>query len=314
MATNKEALVTGSEGFVGGHLWKELEGNGYEVYGTTLFAPESGLPKNVFECNILEKESLHHLVEDLKPEVVFHLAAQAKIGLSFTHPETTFEINTIGTLNLLEVIKSIKDYHPRILIVGTAEEYGPVDPSKLPVTETSELNPQNPYAISKVANWFLARQYAKSFGFDIIYVTPFNHTGPGQGPGFLAPDVANQIVQIERGEREPVVFTGDLSSKRDFTDVRDVVRAYRLLTETADKGERFIISSGHSVVVKHVVDTLLGLAKVKIEHKIDPTKNRPSEITDQYGSHAKLSQVTGWEPQIPLEKTLSDLLDWYRTR
>ncbi|KKQ48306.1 MAG: NAD-dependent epimerase/dehydratase [Candidatus Shapirobacteria bacterium GW2011_GWE1_38_10] len=174
------------------------------------------------------------------------------------------------------------------------------------------MNPQNPYAISKVANWFLARQYTKSFGFDIVYVTPFNHTGPGQGAGFLAPDVANQIVEAENGIRDPVIFTGDLSARRDFSDVRDIVRAYRLLIEKAKAGERFVISSGHSIPVKDVVDTLLSLAKVRIEHRIDPKRNRPLDIADLYGSHDKLTQVTGWEPEIPLEKTLSDLLDWYR--
>jgi len=278
-----EVLITGSEGFVGQHLWKELERSDYTVRGTTLCAPETGLPNGVYECNILEKESLNNLVASLKPDVIFHLAAQAKTGLSFSQPQTTFEINTIGTINLLEAIRSIENYTPKILIVGTAEEYGPVPVTELPITEESNLNPQNPYAISKVANWFLARQYTKSFGFDIVYVTPFNH-----------------------------IFTGDLSARRDFSDVRDIVRAYRLLIEKAKAGERFVISSGHSIPVKDVVDTLLSLAKVRIEHRIDPKRNRPLDIADLYGSHDKLTQVTGWEPEIPLEKTLSDLLDWYR--
>lgn len=309
----KETLITGSEGFVGHHLWRELEENGYDVNGTTLKVPESGLPEHVFQCNILEKETLKNLVAKLKPDVIFHLAAQAKTGLSFKEPQTTFEVNTIGTINLLEAVRAIEGYSPRILIVGTAEEYGPVTQDKLPVKESSDLNPNNPYAISKVANWFLARQYARSFGFDIVYVTPFNHTGPGQGTGFLAPDVASQIVEIERGKHEPVLFTGDLSARRDFTDVRDVVKAYRLLVEKSQKGGRFIVSSGKSVPVQYVVDTLLGLAKVKIEHRVDPKRNRPSDIRELYGTHDKLTEVTGWEPEIPLDKTLSDLLEWYRS-
>jgi len=310
----KTVLITGSEGFAGQHLWRELEAAGYIVSGTTLNIPEGGLPENVYQCNILDKVALNDLITKTRSDCIFHLAAQPKPSLSFEKPQLTFEINTIGTINLLESVRALKEYKPRVILVGTSEEHGVVDHKDLPITEETPLNPINPYAISKVANWYLAKEYVNSFGFDLVYITPFTHTGPGQLTGFLAPDVASQIVEIEKHNQKPYVMTGDLSAKRDITDVRDVVRAYRLLMEKGSAGERYIVSRGKSVPVKNILDTLVGLAKVDIKHVIDPNKNRPSDIKVSFGSHAKLSRLTGWEPEIPLEKTLSDLLDWYRTK
>jgi len=149
---------------------------------------------------------------------------------------------------------------------------------------------------------------------DIVYATPFNHTGPGQLPGFLAPDIASQIVQVEKGDKEPEIITGDLSTKRDLLDVRDVVRAYRLLLEKGIAGERYLISSGKSTQVAKIVETLISLSNTKITHKIDSSKMRPSDIPDQYGDSNKLSELTSWKPEIPLNQTLQDLLDWYRSR
>jgi len=308
----KRVLITGSEGFVGQHLWKELESNGYEVYGTTLRAPETGLPQNVFVCDIESQEQLSLLITKIMPDAIFHLAGQPKPGLSFNIPQKTIAVNTIGTINLLEAVRAIPGYFPRLVVVGTSEEHGVVSSENLPITESTPLNPINPYAISKVANWYLVKEYVRSFNFDIVYATPFTHTGPGQMPGFLSPDIASQIVEIEKGIKEPILLTGDLSSKRDIGDVRDVVRAYRLLLEKGKKGERYIISTGKSLPVRDIVEKLITLSKVKIEHKFDNSRNRPTDIPDLYGSHEKLTQATGWLPEIPLENTLQDLLDWYR--
>lgn len=310
----KKVLITGSEGFVGQHLWKELESNGYEVYGTSLHAPETGLPKNVFVCDIESQGQLSSVITKAMAEVIVHLAGQPKPGLSFNIPQKTFIVNTIGTINLLEAVRGIENYKPKMLVIGTSEEHGIVSPQDLPITENTPLNPINPYAISKVANWFLAKEYVRSFNFDVVYATPFTHTGPGQNPGFLAPDIASQIVEIEKGNKEPVIMTGDLSSKRDLSDVRDVVRAYRLLLEKGVAGERYIISSGESHPVQEVVDKLISLSTKKIERKLDPSRSRPTDIPDLTGSHTKLTQATGWEPEIPLDKTLQDLLDWYREK
>jgi len=310
----KEALITGSEGFAGQHLWKELKDHGYSVSGTTLAIPESGLSENVYQCDVLDEISLQKLLATLKPEIIFHLAAQTNPGLSFRKPQLTVEINTIGTINLLEAVRANPALHPRIIIIGSSSEYGPVRPGNLPITEEHPLDPIDPYATSKVASWFIARQYVRSFGLDIVYVTPFNHTGPGQALGFLAPDTASQIAAIEKQQSPGVITTGDLSSSRDYCDVRDVVRAYRLLIDKGVSGERYIVSSGHSVSSQEIVDTLIGLSSSRINKSVDPKRNRPSDIKDSFGSHQKITQATGWEPRIPLEQTLSDLLDWYRSK
>ena len=175
----KKVLITGSEGFAGQHLWQELQSHGYDVYGTTLHEPEKGLPEHVSVCDIESQEQLFALISLLKPDAIVHLAGQPKPGLSFNIPQKTFQVNTIGTVNLLEAVRSIAGYKPRLLLVGTSEEHGVVPVEELPITEKSPLNPINPYAISKLANWFLAKEYVRSFGFDIVYATPFTHTGPG---------------------------------------------------------------------------------------------------------------------------------------
>ncbi len=310
----KKVLITGSEGFVGQHLWKELESNGYEVYGTTLLSPESGLPNNVSVCDIENPEQLSSLISSIQPEAIFHLAGWSNPSSSFASPQKAFSVNTIGTINLLEAVRKIPNYRPRIIAIGSSAEFGSVTPENLPVTEKSPLNPNSPYGVSKVAAWFVCHQYFSSYKMDIIYATPFNHTGPGQLPGFLAPDIASQIAQVERGEKEPEIITGDLSTKRDLLDVRDVVRAYRLLLEKGVSGERYLISSGNSTPVAKVVEILISLSKTKITHKIDSSKMRPSDIPDQYGDPSKLKEITSWQPEIPLEKTLQDLLDWYREK
>jgi|WetSurMetagenome_2_1015567.scaffolds.fasta_scaffold21372_3 GDP-4-dehydro-6-deoxy-D-mannose reductase len=309
----KKVLITGSEGFVGPHLWHELEGAGYEVYGTVL-NPAVGLRANVFPCDVTNLEETEKLIASLRPDAIFHLAGWSNPGSSFANPQKTIEINVVGTINLLESIRKISDYHPRIIGIGSSAEFGTVPQDQLPVTENTPLNPNSPYGVSKVSAWYVYHQYFSSYQMDIVYAIPFNHTGPGQLPGFLAPDIASQIALIEKGEQKSVILTGDLSPKRDMLDVRDVVRAYRLLMEKGISGERYLISSGKSVAVSGVVETLLSLSKIKITHKIDPQKMRPSDIPDQYGNHQKITDTTGWNPTILLDKTLQDLLNWYREK
>ena len=309
----KKVLITGSEGFVGPHLWREMENAGYEVYGTVL-NPASDLGPKVFPCDVTNLVETEKLISELRPDAIFHLAGWSNPGASFANPQKTIEINVIGTINLLESIRKITDYHPRIIGIGSSAEFGVVPQDQLPVTENTPLNPNSPYGVSKVAAWYVYHQNFSSYQMDIVYATPFNHTGPGQFPGFLAPDIASQIALIEKGEQNPVILTGDLSPKRDMLDVRDVVRAYRLLLEKGVSGERYLISSGKSVLVSQVVDSLLSMSNIEISHEIDSQKMRPSDIPDQYGNHQKITDATGWEPEIPLDETLQDLLDWYREK
>ncbi len=310
----KKVLITGSEGFVGPHLWRELESNGYEVFGTTLHSPESGLVKNVFVCNIENQEEISSLVNKIMPDVIFHLAGWSNPASSFVNPQKTFEINVIGLINLLESVRNINNYHPRIVAIGSAGEFGVVQEKDLPIRENTLLNPNSPYGVSKVSAWFICKQYISSYNLDIIYPTPFNHTGPGQPIGLLSPDIASQIAEIEKGKKEPIIYTGYLTTKRDICDVRDVVRAYRLLAEKGETGQRYVICSGKSESVNEIVEKLCSFSKIKIEHKIDPSKKRPSDIPDQYGDYSKVNILTGWKPEIPLDKTLLDLLNWYREK
>lgn len=308
----KKILITGSEGFVGQHLWKELTDNGYEVFGTDLATKKDN--SKYFSGDITKTEEIKNIIVSLKPDAIIHLAAWSNPGTSFANPQKTFEINTIGTINLFEAVRALDNYHPRILAIGSSAEFGIVPKNKLPIAEETPLSANSPYGVSKIANWYVVCQYVSSYGFDIIYPTPFNHTGPSQGLGFLAADISSQIVKIENGEQEPIVKTGDLSTLREILDVRDVVRAYRLLLEKGKTGERYLICTGKSTPVKEVVEMLLSFSSAKIKTSTDPSKIRPSDISEQRGNPDKLYQTTSWKPEIPLEKTLQDLLDWYREK
>lgn len=305
----KEVLITGSEGFVGRHLRLELDSNGYVISGTSL---KETVEPNIYQCDITDAQSLNRLISGLRPKAIFHLAAFVKPAKSVINPQEVFRINVDGTRNLLEAVRRIPGYRPKIILIGSSEEFG-VPLSAKPATEETPLNPLNPYAESKVMAWRLAEEYINKYSFDIVSALPFNHTGPGQDLGFIAPDIAAQIVQIERGLKDPVVITGNVSHKRNFTDVRDVVRAYRLLLELGRTGERYIVCNDQSIPLSEIVNILIDESTVSIEHRIDPSRGRPADIQDISGSHEKITRETGWKPEIPLEQTLSDLLDWYRS-
>jgi GDP-4-dehydro-6-deoxy-D-mannose reductase len=315
---NKKVLITGVNGFVGRHLVNELVKNSYEVYGLTR-ADDRAIEENysVIVGDVLDSEGVYEVLKSLKPDVVVHLAAQAKPGYSFGHAKETLEVNVFGTLSILDSVKRLQEkggeYRPRILAIGTSEEYGVVKQEELPLSEDARLAPTNPYAISKVACYHLVQEYVKTYGLDIVYAVPFSHIGPGQREGFLVSDVAKQIVEIERGEKEPVLTTGPLETERDYTDVRDMVRAYRMLIESGESGERYNLCSGGSVTVESVVEMLCGLAKVEIQHVIDESRRRPTELPILYGNHQKMTGLTGWQTEIALERTLADALEGWRS-
>lgn len=309
---SKIVLITGSEGFVGGHLWKEMEENGYVVFGTSLKESENKNP-HVFTCDITLPEKIAELIEDLRPDFIIHLAGFVKPKESISNPDLVFKINVGGTKNIFEAVRSIPKYHPKIIIIGSSEEFGVTTPGVV-VTEDTPLSPTNPYGVSKMEAWKLAQEYISKYGLDIVSAISFNHTGPGQALGFIAPDVASQIVEIEKGLKEPHLITGHISHKRNISDVRDVARAYRLLLELGKTGERYIVCADKSIPLSYTVSTLINHALVKINHEVDHEKGRPSDIADISASHAKITGETGWKPEIPIEKTLKDLLDWYRSR
>jgi len=265
------------------------------------------------QLDLLDAGPTRAAVRDLRPDAVYHLAALASVGESWRAPAETFANNTDATLNLLEAVR-LEAPDAVVLHAGSGEAYGPVPAERLPVTEDELLRPQNPYAVSKCAADLLAGFYADAHGLRVVRTRAFNHAGPGQSPAYVVSAFAKQIADAERaGERELVVETGNLAPRRDFTDVRDVVRGYRLAVEAGEPAI-YNVCSGVSVPVADILAALTRLTGVAVEQRTDPARLRKHEVMDIRGSHARLTERTGWEPKIPLEQTLADTLDWWRAR
>ena len=312
----KKCLVIGAAGFVGKHLLAYLSGEKDFLVHATKLAFETidttDCPHvQIHDLDITGASDVKTLLSLLQPDIIIHLAAQSSVALSFQKPELTMEINVMGSLHLLE---AIRQYCPSCtaLFVGSSEQYGPVSPEQQPVRETTYPQPVSPYAISKTAVESLAALYAKSYGLHLIMVRAFNHIGPGQLPIFVVSDFAKQIARIEKGEAEPVITVGNLSAKRDFTDVRDIVRAYDCLVKTGRSGEIYNIGSGQSVMISSVLEQLLALSNKKIEVRIDPEKFRPVDVPEFVADVTKIKKDTSWEPVIPLSASLSDTLAYWR--
>ena len=300
-----KALITGSEGFVGKYLRAELEAHGYDVTGLDLAPGEKTVA-----VNLLEAEKVDALLEEMQPEVIFHLAGQANVGLSWKKPAMTMEINLIAAVNLMEAARK---YCPgcAIVLVGSSDEYGNLKEKGQLVSEETPLQPVTPYAISKIAQEQTGQAYAKAYGMKICMTRSFNHGGAGQKTGFMIPDFAQGIVKVERGE-EDAVCVGNLVSKRDFTHVKDIVRAYRLIAEKGKAGEIYNVGSGKTYSAQEVLDRLIAMAKAPVAVKQDPARMRPSDTPVICCDHSKLTRDTGWEPEIPLDVILKDTLEWYR--
>lgn len=307
-------LITGAAGFVGRHLSRhlldtvpELEAHGTVLAGvgqTTL----AGITAH--ELDLRDSASVSGLVERLQPEQIYHLAAQANVRLSFDAVWETLETNIRSELNMIQASLALPT-RPRLLIVSTGEMY---DPADLPSRENSALRPSSPYSVSKVTQDMLALQYFLSDGLPTLRARPFNHLGPGQSQGFVAPDFAMQIARIEAGQQEPQLNVGNLSARRDFTDVRDVVRAYRLIMERGEAGSVYNIASNQTHTIQELLDGMLRHARVPIEVCVDPARIRPSGTPILWGDATRLHDATGWQPTIPFEQTLLDVLDDCRQR
>lgn len=295
------ALVTGAAGFVGPHLSRALEACGDEVVGLD----QSNGP------DLLDGDRWVDTFQQHTPDVVFHLAGWSDVSGSWQHPARTFQINALGTLSVLEAARQAKV--SRVVLISSADVYGPVSPERQPITEIHPPQPRSPYGVSKQAAEALGLQYHRAHGLDVVIVRPFNHLGPGQGPQFAAPAFALQIAAAEADGGGEIAH-GDLSAKRDLTDVRDVVRAYRLLALGGEPGEIYNVCSGMAVAMADVLDMLVAQATVPIRRVLDPARLRPVELPVLQGSHAKLTEATGWEPEIPLASTLADVLADARSR
>lgn len=309
-----KALIIGASGFVGSYLIRELRSSDWEVFATCL--PDENISEkcSVYPLDIMQKDSILPLINEISPDVIFHLAAQSSVSVSWKKPQLTAEVNIVGTINVLEAAKAAENKNIRILLIGSGEEYGFIRPDACPLSENEPLNPGNIYAATKACQGMIGEIYARAYKMDIIMVRAFNHSGPEQLPIFVIADFCKQIAEIEKGLREPVMYVGNLSAKRDFTDVRDVVRAYRLLSEKGISGEVYNIGRGKAVEVQYILDTALSLAKTAIEVRQDPNKMRASDIPVIEPDISKIHSITDWSADISIEQTINDTLDYWREK
>ena len=314
-------LITGVTGFVGSHLAEyclSLDQQ-VEVIGTCRWRSrreniehlEDAI--NLYECDLRDASSVKTLLADIQPERIFHLAAQSYVPSSWNSPGETITTNVIGQLNIFEAMRETNST-ASIQIAGSSEEYGLVHPEEAPITVENPLRPLSPYAVSKVAQDMLAYQYFQSYGLKVVRTRAFNHTGPRRGDVFVTSNFAKQIAEIEAGQRPPVIHVGDLNPKRDFTDVRDIVRAYWLSLEHCSLGEVYNVASGKAYRIKEVLKILLDNSGQDIEVVEDPERLRPSDVPLLLGDNSRFCKATGWVPEIPFEQTAKDLLDYWRER
>ncbi|MCL4338774.1 GDP-mannose 4,6-dehydratase [Patescibacteria group bacterium] len=318
-SAKKVALITGITGFAGSHLAELLLSEGVEVHGVQRWRSKSDNIDHIknkvklHEADLLDAHSLYTVVDEIKPNYIFHLAAQSYVQSSWQSPANTLEVNITGTVHLFEAVRKSQLDIP-IQIACSSEEYGRVFANELPIRETNPLRPLSPYAVSKLAMDYLGYQYWESYKLRVIRTRGFNHTGPRRGNVFAESTFAKQIAEIEKGKAEPIVYVGNLEAKRDYTDVRDMVKAYYLSVQKCDPGEVYNIASGKTIKIRDVLDLLLSMSKKKIRVMQDKSRMRPSDVEVLKGDASKFMKKTGWKPQIPFEKTMEDLLNYWRAR
>ncbi len=307
-------FITGATGFAGSHLVDLLLDGGHDVLALVHEATShQGLPPHErmqpVIGDLLDPDGLATAVAQARPDVIFHLAGQAYPARSWLEPAQTIAVNTGGTANLL---RAAAEYgRPRVVVITSAEIYGPISADDLPLTERTRPQPRHPYGVSKLAAGELARAYWERYELPVIEARPFNHIGPRQAAGFVVPDFASQLAAIRLGQSAPVMRVGNLEPERDFTDVRDVAAAYLRLAESGRPGEPYLICSGRPVTIRGLLDTLIDLSGVDVKVVTDERRVNPSDIPCLYGSYAKIEADTGWRPSIPLRRSLADALaDW----
>ena len=315
-------LVTGARGFVGRHLVRELDDAGYELLAIDII----GIPENtgaeghskrvVFErVDLGDAVGLETLLDAYAPEAVFHLAAQSSAARSFEEPRETLETNIFGTLNLLEALRgSIDKRRARFLSVGSCEEYGQRGTEEMPLTERSRVEPVSPYAVSKAAQSMLSLQYHAAFGMACMVARSFNHTGPGQSGRFVLPAFAKQCAAIKAGLSEPVMRVGNLEVTRDFLDVRDIVRAYRLIIEKGRPGAVYNVCRGEGLSLSDALMSFTGMTGREVTVEIDPDLLRPVDVPLLVGDSGRLREETGWAPSISTGRMLEDLFTYWEDR
>lgn len=310
-------LITGAGGFVGGHLARHLAAADpdAEIHGA-LYRSTERTPSTLASRNVIDlthSPTVTQMLDRVRPDVIYHLAAQAFVPRSFEDPWETLQNNILCQLNIIQACLKLK-MQPRLLVVSSAEIYGAVRPEELPLTENAPLRPANPYSVSKVAQDMLALQYHISHNLPIMRARPFNHIGPGQDLRFAAPSFAAQIARIELGVQEPVIRVGNLEARRDFTDVRDIVRAYYMIVEKGLPGDVYNVASGQVFSIQQLLDTLLSFTDQPIQVEVDPDRLRPVDVPVIQGDASHLHTVTGWQPEYSFQQTLLDILNDCRQR
>lgn len=315
----KNILITGITGFAGSFLAEYLKSkNKFNIYGTYLFDESLSYTSGIIEQKFLTKidltnfEDVSKLVKKTNPDYIFHLAAMAFPSLSYKDPGVTMYTNINAQLNILETVRRNNIKCSKILIISSGEIYGPAKPDNLPMSEKNELLPVSPYSVSKIAQDYLGLQYFLSYNLPVIRARPFNHLGPKLSPNLAPSAFAKKIAEIEKGIRKPVIDVGDLSAKRDYTDVRDIVKAYFLLAEKGLAGEAYNIGSGVSYKISDILNILLSFSKVKIKVETNQDLLRPNNVPELLCDYTKLTKATGWKPKIPIKESLKDILDYWR--
>ncbi|MEM2870339.1 MAG: GDP-mannose 4,6-dehydratase [Thermoplasmata archaeon] len=318
-----KVLIMGASGFIGSHLASHLISRGHEVWGTWFSERERtalegmGGRVRLVRCDVRKRNEVERVLRRCRPERVYHLAAQSFPTVSWRRPALTITTNVIGTINLFEAIKGLgrggRELNARVLIAGSSAVYGLVNEDEVPVREDHPLRPLHPYGVSKAAQEMLGYQYFKNFGIWSATARIFNTTGPGKVSDVCA-DFASQIARIEAGLQRGPMRVGNLSARRDITDVRDQVRGLEAVIERGEPGEAYNLSTGRAVRIRDILEHLISLSTVKIEYRVDPALLRPTDEPVIMGDSSKVRRATGWRPRIPLRKTLQDTLDFWRRR
>lgn len=308
-----KALIIGGGGFVGPYLVRHLVNDlGYEV--TVTKTEKENLVSDIAQVvnlDILNKEQISEVLNAQRPDYIFHLAAQSSVAYSWKNPSLTIDVNVKGCVNVLDAIRDL-DFKPRTLLIGSGEEYGHIREGECPITEENNSRPGNIYAATKACQNMLGKIYADAYGMDVMMVRAFNHIGPNQTPMFVVADFCKQVAEIEKGIKEPVMYVGNLTAKRDFTDVRDVVKAYALLVKEGKRGETYNVGTGHALAIQEILDTIISMSDKSIEVKVDPDRLRPVDVPIIEPDIRKINECTGWKPQILLSQTLKETLEYWR--
>jgi len=312
--TIKKCLVIGGAGFVGEYLIEQLFADDYEVHATKL-AKEVISSQHCIEhdLDILDYNQTVSLLAEIKPATIVLLAAQSSVALSWEIPQRTVEINVLGPINILEAIR-VLGIKTRLLLVGSSEQYGIVASQDIPITENHQTSPMNPYAISKTSQELFGHLYLKTFQLDVIFVRAFNHIGPKQTSAFVVSDFAKQIAEIEKGLKDPIIYVGNLEAKRDFTDVRDVAKAYVQILEKGRSGEIYNVGSGKATSISFLLNQLIELSTKEIEIRLDKERMRPSDMPIIEADTIKIKKEVGWSAEIDLKRSLLDTLNNWRDK